>query len=207
MSLAVLRRWGAWLALCLLPAMATAGSMGGATVGASATAVFAGGCFWCSEADFEALPGVMAVEAGYTGGTVPNPTYELVGTGITGHAEAVRVRYDPTRVSYAQLVEYFWKTIDPTVRDRQFCDRGAEYRSAIFWGNEAERAIAEASRDALAKSGRFSQIHTQIVAASTFYPAEDYHQDYYKKNPLRYRYYRYACGRDARLQAVWGESR
>jgi len=148
-----------------------------------ATAIFAGGCFWCTESDFEKVPGVIAAESGYTGGKKTNPTYEEVSAGGTGHTEAVRVTYDPARVNYAQLVEYFWHTIDPTVRNRQFCDVGSQYRSAIFWQTEEERTIAERSRDALLASGRFKEIQTEIVKAGTFYPAEAYHQDYYKNNP------------------------
>lgn len=168
-----------------------------------AYAVFAGGCFWCIEADFEKLAGVVAVESGYTAGQTPNPTYETVSAGHTGHTEAVRVLYDPAQVSYSQLVEYFWRHIDPTVKDRQFCDIGSQYRSGIYWQNEAERQTAEASRDALLTSGRFSTIHTELAALSPFYLAEDYHQDYYKKNELRYNYYRLSCGRDARVKKLW----
>ena len=172
---------------------------------AAATAIFAGGCFWCVEADFDKLPGVIATESGYTGGTTRNPSYYQVSAGGTGHTEAVRVTYDPAKVSYSKLVEYFWRHIDPTVKDRQFCDVGTQYRSAIFWQNEAERKVAEASRDALVKSGRFKHVYTEIAAASAFYSAEEYHQDYYKKNPIRYNYYRFGCGRDARVHEVWGE--
>jgi peptide-methionine (S)-S-oxide reductase len=172
---------------------------------AKATAVFAGGCFWCLEADFDKLPGVIATESGYTGGKTPNPTYHQVSAGGTGHTEAVRVSYDPSKLSYQQLVDYFWRHIDPTVKDRQFCDIGTQYRSAIYWQNEAERKIAEASRDALLKSGKLKQVLTEITAASAFYPAEEYHQDYYTKNPLRYAYYRRSCGRDARVHEVWGD--
>lgn len=171
----------------------------------AAAAIFAGGCFWCLEADFDKLPGVIATESGYTGGSTPNPTYHQVSAGGTGHAEAVRVTYDPAKVSYQQLVDYFWHHIDPTVKDRQFCDVGSQYRSAIFWHGEAERKIAEASRDALIKSGKLSHVYTEIVPASKFYPAEEYHQDYYKKNPIRYAYYRAGCGRDARVHEVWGK--
>ncbi len=176
-----------------------------ATPPGSATAIFAGGCFWCTESDFEKLPGVIAAESGYTAGKVLNPGYKEVSAGTTGHTEAVRVTYDPKLISYARLVEHFWRTIDPTVKDRQFCDVGSQYRSGIYWQNESERKTAEASRDALLKSGRFKTIHTEIIAASQFWPAEDYHQDYYKKNPIRYQYYRTGCGRDARLREVWGE--
>lgn len=168
-----------------------------------AAAVFAGGCFWCLEADFERLSGVVEVESGYTAGVLPSPSYEQVSEGHTGHAEAVRVVYDPAKLSYAQLVAYFWRHIDPTVKDRQFCDVGSPYRSAIYWGNEAEKTIALASRDALLQAGKFMQIHTELAPASTFWLAESHHQDYYKKNPIRYTYYRFACGRDARVQQVW----
>jgi len=170
----------------------------------SATAIFAGGCFWCIEKDFEALPGVVEVESGYTGGRTANPNYEQVSAGGTGHAEAVRVIYDPRKVSYPQLLDYFWRHIDPTVKDRQFCDTGSQYRSAIYWKNEAERKAAEASRDALLKSGKFKLIHTELAPAGAFWLAENYHQDYYRKNPIRYSYYRKSCGRDARVEEVWG---
>lgn len=169
----------------------------------SATAIFAGGCFWCIESDFEKLPGVIEVESGYTGGKTANPSYEQVSSGGTGHAEAVRVIYDPKKVSYPQLLDYFWRHIDPTVKDRQFCDVGNQYRSGIYWQNEAERKAAEASRDALLKSGKFKAIHTELAPATAFWLAETYHQDYYKKNPIRYAYYRKSCGRDARVEEVW----
>jgi peptide-methionine (S)-S-oxide reductase len=190
-----------WAAAALTLAGAT---LSGWAHAATATAVFAGGCFWCTESDFEKLPGVIQAESGYTAGKTTDPTYEAVSAGRTGHTEAVRVTYDTDKVSYAQLVEYFWKTIDPTEKDRQFCDIGSQYRSGIYWGNEAERRIVEASRDALLKSGRFKKIHTELAPASTFYLAEDYHQDYYKKNSVRYSYYRLSCGRDAQLKRVWG---
>lgn len=172
----------------------------------SASAIFAGGCFWCMEADFEKLDGVIAVESGYTGGSVNNPTYHQVSQGGTGHAEAVRVLYDPQRVSYEKLLDYFWRNIDPTVKDRQFCDIGSQYRSAIFYQNDTEQKLALSSKLALEKSGRFPRIYTGIVAAGAFYPAEDYHQDYYKKNPIRYKFYRTNCGRDARLKSLWSET-
>ena len=168
-----------------------------------AAAFFAGGCFWCMEQDFEKLPGVIEAESGYIGGSKAFPTYYEVATGGTGHAEAVRVIYDPQKIGYPQLVDYFWRHIDPTVKDRQFCDKGTAYRSGIYWQSEAERAIAEASRDELLRSGRFARIETEIVPAWKFWPAEDYHQDYYKKNPIRYAYYRFACGRDARVEELW----
>lgn len=170
---------------------------------AEATAIFASGCFWCTEADFEKLPGVIEVESGYIGGQTSNPSYQEVSAGKTGHAEAARIRYDPERVSYQQLLAHYWRNVDPTVKDRQFCDVGSQYRSAIFYLDEAQRRLAEASLDALRQSGRFPQIHTQLAPATTFYPAEAYHQDYYKKNPLRYTFYRQTCGRDARLAELW----
>jgi peptide-methionine (S)-S-oxide reductase len=176
----------------------------GAAAEGSATAIFAGGCFWCVEADFEKLPGVVKAESGYIGGKVPNPTYEEVSGGRTGHAEAVRVWYDPQQVTYDRLLDFFWRHIDPTVKDRQFCDVGSQYRSAIFYENDAQRAAAEASKAALEKSGRLPRVYTEIAPAGTFYLAEEYHQDYYKKNPVRYRYYRTGCGRDARVAEVWG---
>lgn len=170
----------------------------------TATAIFASGCFWCTESDFEKLPGVIGAESGYIDGKTVNPTYEQVSAGSTGHTEAVRVVYDPARVSYPQLLDHFWRNVDPTVKNRQFCDVGSQYRSGIYWLTESERKAAEESRDALLKNGRFKEIHTEIKAATTFYPAEAYHQDYYKKNPIRYSYYRNGCGRDARLQQLWG---
>lgn len=168
-----------------------------------ATAVFAGGCFWCTESDFEHMPGVIAAESGYTGGTQPNPTYEQVGSGRTGHIEAVRVTYDPRRISYRQLVDRFWPTIDPTDDGGQFCDRGATYRTAVFV-TPAQKPDAEASRAAAARKLKQGRMLTPIRPATRFWPAEAYHQDFYKKNPLRYRVYRQGCGRDAKLRAVWG---
>lgn len=173
----------------------------------SAVAVFAGGCFWCTEADFDKLPGVLATTSGYIGGAIENPTYEEVSSGRSGHIEAVQVRFDPRQTSYAKLLEAFWPTIDPVNGNGQFCDNGPQYRSAIFYLNAEQQRLAEASKTALAASGRLQQpIATVILAATTFYAAEDYHQDYHTKNPLRYRYYRHGCGRDQRLQALWGKS-
>jgi peptide-methionine (S)-S-oxide reductase len=169
------------------------------------TATFAGGCFWCMEPPFEKLDGVSSVTAGYTGGRVANPTYEQVSDGGTGHAEAVQIVFDPKKVSYSKLLDLFWHNIDPTAKDRQFCDVGDQYRSAIFYHGAEQKKLAEASRQELQASGRIGRpIVTEIVEAGPFYPAEEYHQDYYKKNPLRYRFYRNGCGRDARLQEVWG---
>jgi peptide-methionine (S)-S-oxide reductase len=195
-------RLGLMLAVCGL--LFATGTRAAETT--TASAIFAGGCFWCIESDFEKLDGVIEAESGYTGGNVAKPTYKQVSNGGTGHAEAVRVRYDPRKISYEKLLDYFWRHIDPTVKDRQFCDVGSQYRSAIFYQNAAEEKAARASKLALEKSGRFAHIYTEIVAASTFYPAEEYHQDYYKKNPVRYSYYRFSCGRDARVEEVWGEA-
>ena len=170
---------------------------------ATETAIFAGGCFWCMVPPFEELPGVITVTSGYTGGTKPNPTYEEVSAGGTGHAESVEVLYDPAKVGYERLLDVYWHNIDPTVSDRQFCDVGNQYRSAIFVKDGAQRKAAESSRDAVQKKLGVP-VKTQIVDAGPFYAAEDYHQDYYKKNPIRYRYYRWGCGRDARLEEIWG---
>lgn len=172
----------------------------------TAKALFAGGCFWCVESDFDKVPGVLSTTSGYSGGRTANPTYQQVSSHNTGHAEVVEVEFDPAKVSYAQLVEYFWRTIDPTTKDQQFCDRGNPYRSAIFALNAEQLKIAQASKVALEKVKPFKEaIVTDVLMATTFYPAEDYHQDYYKKNPVRYKYYRTSCGRDARLQQLWGD--
>jgi peptide-methionine (S)-S-oxide reductase len=176
--------------------------------GATAYATFAGGCFWCLEADFEKVDGVLTVTSGYTGGHVASPTYEQVSAGGTGHAESVRVVYDPSIVSYDELLDYFWHHIDPTVTNRQFCDVGDQYRSAIFTNDEAQREAAERSLAQLERSKPFPQpIVTEIAAATAFYPAETYHQDYAEKNPIRYAYYRKGCGRDRRLKELWGEKK
>jgi peptide-methionine (S)-S-oxide reductase len=168
-------------------------------------ATFSGGCFWCMEHPFDELEGVVSTTSGYTGGRLPNPTYEQVSSGATGHAESIRVVYDPVKVTYRKLLEVFWHNIDPVARGGQFCDVGNQYRSAIYFNDETEKKEAEASRAELQASGRFQQpIATVIEPASTFYAAEDYHQDYYKKNPLRYKFYRYNCGRDQRLEEIWG---
>lgn len=170
-----------------------------------AKATFAGGCFWCVESDFDKVPGVVSTTSGYIGGKVANPSYEQVSAKTTGHAEAVEIVYDPKRVSYEQLLEYFWRTIDPTTKDRQFCDAGSPYRSAIFTHDAAQLAAAKASLAHLEKTKPFKEaIVTEIVPAGPFYAAEDYHQNYYKVNPLRYKYYRTTCGREARIQQLWG---
>ena len=171
-----------------------------------ATATFAGGCFWCVESDFDAVPGVVETISGYTGGTVDDPTYKQVTAGGTGHREAVQIRYDPKEVSYERLLHIFWRSVDPTDGGGQFCDRGESYQTAVFVGNEEERRLAEASREALEQSMVLdSPVVTPIEQAGEFHPAEDYHQDYYIKSPFRYRYYRFACGRDSRVQQLWGK--
>jgi len=168
-------------------------------------AIFSGGCFWCMEHPFDELDGVVSTTSGYTGGRLPNPSYEQVSSGATGHAESIRVVYDPAKVTYRRLLDVFWHNIDPVARNGQFCDIGNQYRSAIYYNDETEKQQAEASRAEVQASGRFQEpIATLIEPASTFYAAEDYHQDYYRKNPLRYKFYRYNCGRDQRLEAIWG---
>ncbi len=173
----------------------------------TAVAVFAGGCFWCMEPPYDKLPGVKSTISGYIGGRVANPSYEQVSAGGTGHAEAVQVTYDPAKVSYATLLEVFWRNIDPVAVDRQFCDSGDQYRSAIFTSGAEQQRLAQASKQRWQASGRFTQpIATQVVAATRFYPAESYHQDYYLRNPVRYKFYRNGCGRDKRLRELWGTS-
>ncbi len=192
------------MALALLHVIA--GTASGADGHGLEKATFAGGCFWCMEPAFDHVPGVVSVTVGYTGGTKKNPTYEEVSSGTTGHAESIEVVYDPTKVSYEKLLDIFWHNIDPTVKDRQFCDVGHQYRSAIFYHNEEQKRLAEASKEALEASKRLKgPVYTEIVPASTFYPAEEYHQEYYKKNPVRYKYYRWNCGRDQRLKELWGK--
>lgn len=171
---------------------------------ATATATFAGGCFWCMQGPYDATPGVVSTEVGYTGGRTKSPTYEEVSSGTTGHAESIRVVYDPSKVTYEALLQVFWHNIDPVAVDRQFCDGGTQYRSAIFFHDAEQKRLAEASRKAL--EPRFpAGIATQIVAAGDFTPAEEYHQGYYRKNPVRYKFYRSGCGRDRRLQEIWGK--
>ncbi len=172
----------------------------------SAKAYFAGGCFWCMEEAFEKVEGVVSVVSGYMGGTVANPSYEEVSAGRTGHAESVEVIYDPTKVTYQKLLDAFWHNVDPLTPNAQFCDHGTQYRSAIFHSTEEEKRLAEESKSAIEQAKKFpAPIVTQLAPAVTFYPAEDYHQDYYKKNPLRYKYYKYGCGRANRLEVLWGK--
>ena len=173
----------------------------------TSVATFAGGCFWCMEGPFDKLEGVISTTSGYTGGHTENPTYKQTSTGRTGHTEAVQIVYNPEQVSYEKLLDVFWHNIDPTTADQQFCDQGSQYRSEIFYHNDKQKELAEASKTALINNKPFSEpVVTQVTKASTFYAAEDYHQDYYKKNPIRYRYYRHGCGRDKRLEQLWGKS-
>ncbi len=203
-------RRGWWLALVALLAGASAAaaqSQPAPNAGAAtAVATFAGGCFWCVESDFDKVDGVLSTISGYMGGRTKNPTYKQVSAGGTGHAEVVQITYDPGKVSYQRLLDVFWRTVDPLDGGGQFCDRGDQYRTAIFAHTEEQKRLAEASKAALDKSGRFKQkIATEITPASEFTHAEDYHQDFYKRNPVRYQYYRFGCGRDARVKALWGE--
>ena len=178
-----------------------------ASAAESAKATFAGGCFWCMQPAFDHVDGVVATTVGYTGGHTTNPTYEEVSAGGTGHAESIQVTYDPAKVTYTQLLDVFWHNVDPLAPNAQFCDHGTQYRSAIFYHDDEQKRAAEKSKKELEASARFKQpIVTEIVPASDFYPAEDYHQKYYEKNPVRYRYYRYGCGRDDRLRELWGTS-
>ena len=170
-------------------------------------ATFAGGCFWCMEHPFDEIPGVVSVTSGYTGGQKKNPTYEEVSAGGTGHAESVQVVYDPAKVTYEKLLKVFWHNIDPTAKDRQFCDSGHQYRSAIFYHNEEQHRLALQSKAELEKNKTFREpVVTEIEPATEFYPAEGYHQHYYKKNPIRYKFYRSRCGRDQRLKELWGDA-
>jgi peptide-methionine (S)-S-oxide reductase len=171
-----------------------------------ATAVFAGGCFWCMEPAYEKVKGVLSATSGYTGGTTENPTYEEVSFRSTGHYEAVEILYDPKQVTYAELLEVFWRNIDPTNANGQFCDEGKQYRSAVFYSNEAERALAERAKQNLIDTKHWT-VATAILPRAPFYRAEEYHQDYYRKNPVRYKFYRFNCGRDRRLEKLWGPRR
>jgi peptide methionine sulfoxide reductase msrA/msrB len=199
-------RISAFLVLGLALQMTT--QIGATEVGKDRFAIFAGGCFWCLEADFEKLDGVVSVTSGFVGGTKPSPTYEEVSAGGTGYTEAVRIIYDPEIVSYDELLAKFWHSHDPTVNDRQFCDKGNQYRPGIFYLDDGQREAAERSKAEIERTKPFPEpIVTEITAATTFYPAEEYHQDYYKKNPRRYAYYRNGCGRDQRLTELWGASR
>lgn len=207
----ILKRFAVILVILSVAGCHAAGDPGGKGKGTQAmegkleTATFAGGCFWCMEPPFDKTEGVVSTTVGYTGGQTPNPTYEQVSSGGTGHAESLEVVFDPAGVTYKQLLDLFWHNIDPLARDRQFCDVGEQYRSAIFYHGEEQKRLSEESKATLEKSGRFPEpLATQIVPATTFYPAEEYHQDYYRKNPVRYKFYRFSCGRDQRLRELWG---
>jgi len=196
------------LLLSLLFALAVVGAAGAQEAAKPAKperaiATFAGGCFWCVESDFDKVPGVLETISGYTGGHVANPTYEQVSSGTTGHAESVEVVYDPSKVSYRRLLTYFWHHIDPTVKDRQFCDYGNQYRTAIFVHDAEQRKLAQASKKQVEAELKVP-IYTQIVPAGPFYRAEEYHQNFYKKNPVKYHFYRWNCGRDQRVEQIWG---
>jgi peptide-methionine (S)-S-oxide reductase len=195
-----------WLCLSLLAILAT-GSNAESVPGNTGyeTAIFAGGCFWCMEPPFDKLDGVISTTSGYTGGTKKDPSYKEVSSGGTGHAESVQIVYDPKKISYTELLDVYWHNIDPTSANGQFCDRGNQYRSEIFYQNAEQQRLAEASKKALIETRPFKDpVVTTISAAGTFYPAEEYHQDYYQKNPVRYKFYRYGCGRDRRLEELWG---
>ncbi|NJM66958.1 MAG: peptide-methionine (S)-S-oxide reductase MsrA [Acaryochloris sp. RU_4_1] len=196
-----------WFAIALLTLLTWLGPVSlTAQAQDLAKATFAGGCFWCMEKPFDALEGVVSTTSGYTGGTKANPTYKAVSSGKTGHAESVQVEYDPSQVSYEQLLAVFWHNVDPLDAGGQFCDRGTQYRTNIFYHSDKQKSLAEQSKAALNQSGRFATpIVTEIVPAGTFYPAEDYHQNYYQTNANLYRFYRFRCGRDQRLAKLWGE--
>jgi peptide-methionine (S)-S-oxide reductase len=190
----------------LAVSLALATTAASPSFGEQASAIFAGGCFWCTEADFDKVPGVISTTSGYIGGSGADATYQKVSSGATKHTEAVKVVYDPSKVSYQKLVDYFWTTIDPTVKDRQFCDTGSQYRSGIFVGSSEERKDAEETKKQVAARLK-TTIHTEITDAGTFYPAEEYHQDFYTKNSAKYKFYRWNCGRDQRLKQIWGEAK
>ena len=174
--------------------------------GGQAIATFAGGCFWCMEGPFDELDGVLSTTSGYTGGQTVNPTYEEVSAGGTGHTEAVQVVYDPQKISYQELLAVYWPNTDPTTPDAQFCDHGSQYRPEIFYHDDKQRQSAEASKEEIKRTKTFSApLVTEITQATAFYPAEEYHQDFYRKNPIRYKFYRFTCGRDARLATLWGD--
>ena len=200
---------GGWLTALLLGALVASGESRDPIQEAEtlAVATFAGGCFWCMEPPFDKLDGVVGPTSGYSGGHKSHPTYAEISRGGTGHAEVVQVTYDPSRIGYADLLEVYWRNVDPTTPNRQFCDVGDQYRTGIFYHDSDQKRLAEESKQKLEASGRLGlPIVTEIVEAGKFWPAEEYHQDYYRKNPVRYKYYRYNCGRDRRLEDLWGSS-
>ncbi len=189
------------LAACLL----AAATLGASAQDKTAKAIFAGGCFWCVEADFDKVPGVLSTTSGYLNGKTKNPTYREVSGGGSGHVEAVEIVYDPARVTYAKLLDVFWRNIDPLVKDKQFCDTGDQYRTGIYFLDDEQKKLAEETRKTIAAKFAPRTVYTQVVQAGPFYDAEDYHQDYYKKNEARYNFYRWNCGRDQRLEQLWGK--
>ncbi len=195
-----------FVAACLLAVVGPASAQQTTATPSQAIATFAGGCFWCVEADFDKVPGVISTISGYMGGKTANPTYKQVSAGGTGHAEVVQITYDPSKVSYAKLLDVFWRNIDPLVKDRQFCNSGDMYRSAVFYHDDEQKKLAEETRKTVEAKFKPRTVHTQIVKASEFTVAEDYHQDFYKKNEARYNFYRWNCGRDQRLEELWGKS-
>ncbi len=200
-------RFRHWALLLLVLAFGSSQAESTGDAATYSTATFAGGCFWCMEAPFDKLDGVISTTSGYTGGSKPDPTYKEVSAGGTGHAESVQIVYDPQRISYEELLDVYWHNIDPTTANGQFCDWGNQYRSEIFYNTPEQQRLAEQSKAALEGSKPFKEpVVTAISKATTFYPAEDYHQDYYLKNPLRYKFYRYGCGRDQRLEELWGKA-
>ncbi len=198
--------WRACATRALVATLLCLAAVGAADAQERARATFAGGCFWCMEPPFDKLDGVVSTTSGYTGGHTTAPTYEQISTGRTGHTEAVEIVYDPGKVTYAQLLEVFWRNVDPLTANAQFCDVGSQYRAAIFVHDETQRRMAEDSKREVART-LAKPVVTEIVTASKFWPAEDYHQDFYKKNPVRYNLYRAGCGRDQRLEAIWGPAK
>ena len=194
----------------LLAGLALVAAVFGAAIAQTApkteTAIFAGGCFWCTEADFDKVPGVVSTTSGFIGGKVANPSYQQVTTGTTGHTEAVEIVFDPAKVTYQQLLDIFWRNHDPLAKDRQFCDRGDMYRPGIFFQGDEQRRLAEASKQMVQQRFAPRMVHTEITKAGPFYKAEDYHQDFHEKNPVRYKLYRFNCGRDQRLEELWGKA-
>ena len=191
-----------FIAACLL----AAGVTGTAAQEKTAKAIFAGGCFWCVEADFDKVPGVISTTSGYIGGKVANPTYNQVVTGATGHTEAVEIVFDPSKVSFQKLLDVFWRNHDPLAKNRQFCDSGEQYRAGIFYHDDEQKRLAEETKKTVQMKFAPRVVHTEVTKATAFYKAEDYHQDYYEKNPVRYKFYRYNCGRDQRLEDLWGKT-
>jgi peptide-methionine (S)-S-oxide reductase len=191
--------------VAMLVAVASGVALAQSSQPRQATATFAGGCFWCVEADFDKVAGVISTTSGYIGGKVENPTYNQVVSGTTGHTEAVEIVFDPSKVSYQKLLDVFWRNHDPLAKNRQFCDSGEQYRAGVFYHDDEQKRLAEETKKAVQTKFAPRAVHTEVTRASTFYKAEDYHQDYYEKNPVRYKFYRFNCGRDQRLEELWGK--